>query len=361
MQGYYDILNRIMTDPFVDSMVAGIVQKVLLICGATTGFFFIIGMIWNIVRTTTKLGPKMFEFQEFGRLLVIMFALTIYIPLMGIVNEVGESFAEAFVVEDSDLRSYQKYLDSQYDGTTYGTIPDEVKEKMKKNGYNIDNLENTGQDTEGNHVSLQSKDQGVVDENGQQSSWTDSLDIFLTPGDAIAAILEALLFIIAQAIRIVISLILIYLVKILYIVGPLAFLFSMLPMFREKAGEWFSAYVNCLFCFTTFNLLDSLLIHNLFGQIGDMANSQGQTFFPRIVMHLVTVILYPMVFWLTAKYVGTDSAGKVFNQALQTAAIVAGGWGGKVSSALSTSGGGEQKANSGESIANTGADGIRTS
>lgn len=326
---YYDTLRNILTSPLVDSLIAGYAYQIVWkVAMPLAVFLFFITFGINYLVTTLKGGDKgqfLNKFEIF-RGVILIFLIGIYPLLMQGIVGMAEIVNKGTAVTNSDLLAYEEFLDVNYKSSTLGTakLTEADKKNMKENNYNIDNMDNNQTDSQLNTAPVKAPDDGPVKPDGTKPGWTSLFDLVSNPAAVIGMIIDFVALGIVSIIRIVISIVLIYVIKVLYVVGSLSFAFSMLPFMRDKCAEWLNTFINCLFVFTTMNILDFLVIQNINGRIQDLAHSEGgNSFIGRTALDIAIIILYIMCFWLTGKYVGNDSAGKIFSQALDSASRMA--------------------------------------
>lgn len=113
------------------------------------------------------------------------------------------------------------------------------------------------------------------------------------------------------------------LLKLLYIVGPLAIAFSILPPFREKAMVWFGTYLTIALNLVTLNFIDMLFYDILIGKAVALQHGHSVDVLATSTFNLVLIVAYIMSFWLTSKWVGSESAGRFMTAAMGMAANVA--------------------------------------
>jgi len=139
-----------------------------------------------------------------------------------------------------------------------------------------------------------------------------------------SAIISAVVDFLSLIIRALTSLVIWVLWKILYIVGPLAIVMSMIPLFKDQFTIWLQAYLSCGFAFVTFNLLDYINIELWRVFIASPNLYHGDIYTFKIGM----LIAYSMVLWLTGKYVGKSDVsryvGKGLNFAVDAASLMVG-------------------------------------
>ncbi len=127
--------------------------------------------------------------------------------------------------------------------------------------------------------------------------------------DAAAAIQGSIFLFVVTALKLVIYSITKLWLKILYVTGPLAIAFSILPFFRRQGEIWFGYYLNTCFVFVTFNILDCIFFGILSNQVGIGTNSSipGAYYNQNItcIYYTILIIAYLSAFRITSYYVDT--------------------------------------------------------
>lgn len=118
-------------------------------------------------------------------------------------------------------------------------------------------------------------------------------------------------------------------VKILVILGPFAFAFSMLPVFKNQLSTWFGTLCSVCMVFTVINILNRIMIQSFTSifdsstfNMADEATKQIQY----LAMDISILGAYCSCFWLAGKIVGHADAGKIISKAVSlvsTAAMLA--------------------------------------
>jgi hypothetical protein len=151
---------------------------------------------------------------------------------------------------------------------------------------------------------------------------------------------------ISNLIRGLVMLFAIILFKLLIIVGPLAFAFSILPIFRDKIEHWFSTLLTVGLSFTTIHILDHLYFELMSNMWDNMAEVGSFDVLGKHIFDIGLIISYSMVFWITSKFVGTSEAGRFISKGVGMTAMAIGGvvsMAGKVSTGGASAGVGTVK------------------
>jgi hypothetical protein len=133
--------------------------------------------------------------------------------------------------------------------------------------------------------------------------------------------LNSIAHIIVGLIQILIAGFAVIMFKILIIVGPLAFAFSILPCFEKQLSAWFGTLLNVGFVFTTLNIME----HIMCGIYSYVYKTPGTLFKPGDVLVLDLVVIFSTLscFWITSKFVGKGDGGRVLTKIISAAAATA--------------------------------------
>lgn len=151
-----------------------------------------------------------------------------------------------------------------------------------------------------------------------------NLSSILSPANFVPLFIHMVTNIICFIIKIVVTGIAVLMTKILVILGPLAFAFSILPTFKRQLEQWFSTLTTTCLTLTTLNILDSLIdamtgnifAHMTWEDVISISSITGGRNLELIAYNLVVIVLYCSAFWLTSKVVGKGDAGRVLSKAV---------------------------------------------
>jgi len=143
----------------------------------------------------------------------------------------------------------------------------------------------------------------------------------------------------------------IFILKILLIVGPLAFAFSILPCFERQISIWFGTLMNTGMTILTLNIIEGMFsgIGKIIAQspLSETASGTLSCDIGIILLDIMLVIVNLSAFWLTSKFVGKPDGSKILTkgvamatQAAQLAMMgsIASGGGGTLERAVSAGG-----------------------
>lgn len=271
-------LDTFLANKIIDTSVTSITWVSIALAGALAPAFAMFNFTFNLASHVLQGKPRFLDYNQIARCLIIMTLIGLYIPLMWFINLPINAAIETF------------------------------------------------QDLNTTLIASKIAAPAVA---GTEISFFDAIGNFF---DTIfTMIFGGLSLIIYFIIRIFLTMI----IKVLYIVGPLSFALSLIPMFKDQMNNWISAYVSTCSCLVTQDILRKLLDVS-FETIGVSAAAPSG-FFVSQILNVTIVALHISVFWLTKQWVGNASAGSVFSNAISAMSAAAGA---KLGSAMGNAGGG---------------------
>jgi len=134
-------------------------------------------------------------------------------------------------------------------------------------------------------------------------------------------ILEALVRCVAEIVSYIVTIFAYTISRLLYVLGPLAIAFSILPPFKDKLAGWFSMFLNALCVPFTLAIINAIF-QRMF--IAFATNSvMSSSFF--IIINTCYIISVCMAFWFTSFYVGSSASSKIMSMAVGAATALASG------------------------------------
>lgn len=152
-------------------------------------------------------------------------------------------------------------------------------------------------------------------------SGLNKLSQFLNPSNMVCLGLHALVSLLVGIIQVVILGIGVVIVKVLVILGPFVFAFSMLPVFERQLSKWFGTLCSVGMVFTVINILNQIMWFALKGVFStgdfdslDLATKQVQY----LGLDVAMIGSYCSCFWLASIIVGHGDAGKIITKTVST-------------------------------------------
>lgn len=313
---------------------------------------FVISLAYNYLKTALEnlfniddVG-KFPNYMEISRGVLFIILISIY-PLLAIVlTGTIESFnkmsspVQSKNIELAELaNSYSNMVKLSYNEIEHEAL---VSAQEGLTGTPEDQVAADNQLQSGDETDV-SKESASTEAVNDSYSFKEILSL-LNPSTWIALGIQATFHFLFGIARIVISSITAIIFKVLIIVGPMAFAFSILPVFEKQISIWFGTVLNTGFVFTTLNILDHISL-SMFQYI--FKEGSAGILFPNyvVIFDSVLLIIYLTAFWLTSKYVGKGDAGRVLSKmvavgtaaaAIMTGGAAAGAAGGNLNNAITT-------------------------
>ena len=134
----------------------------------------------------------------------------------------------------------------------------------------------------------------------------------MTHGGMMKSIISTLMDGLTLVIRTILEYLRAILLSFIYVTGPFAIVFSLIPGFQGVLQKWFSTWLNVQCWVITLNMLDAII--QAYSAAGMQSYETQSDLF--IVTNLVIIIIYLMVPWLTSLYTGASGAGRFLSQAV---------------------------------------------
>lgn len=311
-----------------DSLTMELTSQMTVIALGVAVICFICNMAYNYLyhgfsQLLTPDENKFPDMMEIARCFALIFCLSLYAPIAKTIVGTMEVINEATSLSSDRANEFDQYLKKS--ATEQGDMVIDFQENSLKAGVAA------GEDSDG----AQQKEIDNIDQEDEDSGFTSAikkLAQLLNPGNYVALALHALSALIVGIVQAVILGIGVVIVKVLVILGPFAFAFSILPVFQKQLSVWFGTLVSVGMAFTVINVLNQIMwftFKTVFDsgsfELADQASRQVQY----LGMDLAMIGAYCSCFWLGGKIVGHGDAGKIISKTvaiLTTAAtMVVGG------------------------------------
>jgi hypothetical protein len=103
--------------------------------------------------------------------------------------------------------------------------------------------------------------------------------------------------------------------KVFYVFGILAVAFSILPFARDKLAGWFGTWLTIKFTILTISVIDSVIFVMMLKEYAPTTADSLANEAQLLTIHIVTIVMYVMLFWTTSKFIGSGDAAKVLDSA----------------------------------------------
>lgn len=285
--------------------------------------FFVISLAVNYAKNSFNKQGKNVDIKEIITCVVLMLCISLYIPLANMTYYVSQISYNYIAFDESTNNKLVAQLEQEQVNLKekYGSDPIlqqrcvECEFRMKiKSGdkWALDQKEKDACNTLIEEAKLKAANEksgeGLFEKITGGVAWLLNA-IWALPGLLITETFK----LIAHIARVTVGLLIKGYVMVLYAVGPLAFAFSILPIFRKKWEEWIGSYLVMLFSFVTLAIIDHVvwvLQYTLLNNFGILSMLDG------LIVSFLIIALYCSPFWITSKYVGSADAGAMVGKAL---------------------------------------------
>ena len=313
-------INDLLTGDFIDGATVQIQERVANLALALSIPFFAIGLGWNyITRLYEKMqgGTSDFSFVDIGliaRNAVLIGMIGLYVqltnPVVWLIDYVNNYTAASAdqknrldAIVTNNLQKairYEAYIQKQA-----------LEMKMNDPEASPEAIQLAQQEL----VKLEAEEQVAIEAAEDISAWAKIAYFFSNPMAMLTGVFFSITQIITTIIRFVIQFFTVTAFKVLYCLGPLAFVFSMLPFAKNSIDTWFGSWVVLGLLFTVLNVLDHLTYEAFYTRLegvgpsvpGEMNNSGGGVV-AEIAFYCGIILLYLTPFWLTTKFIATGKA-----------------------------------------------------
>lgn len=324
-----NIIDVWLRNPLMSESVEQLIQ---ITCGMAiilAVMFYLINLAYNYASTVLEKlqggGEAGFvNYKELIRVFVLIGCILIY-PLLAKAINSGVDFAR--FLSSMDASMYEEYnvaAEGLYTEMERNTGEEAMTQEAidhilnNKDMYDDDIIEKA----ELLDILEETEDIEGETSKGETDNFWSFLQYlkFLNPAVLGPSIAGGVIGLLSQIIKYVILGLSMILYQILLILGPLAFSFSIIPMFKDKLEEWFATLLTIGFVFVTYNILDALMATYVIGMFENLENfSAGVD--SMLIFQLVMLITYIMIFWLTSKYVGKSEAGRFMTKFVSLATL----------------------------------------
>jgi hypothetical protein len=325
-----NIVEGLLSKDIFTGIVNEMVLKTSAVASAVIVLSWAINFGYNYFSNSIKDQAKKIDFPNLVGSLLVVGVFWVYIPVVGGIIQFVFLFNDAVKLNDAEWDKMVKNVYNNTDPSLKFTDP--TNDKYVYDGKEID------YDT---YIKLPLEEKlkyvrrDVMSGSEEFSMWTMDPMKFISSG------LAFITATITSMIRVIIQAIVMGLIKILYVVGPLAIVFSLVPIWKDKLGTWFSTMINMCFVLTTMSILDQLILGSAWDtsalptkmNVSVNYSETQQSLIGQMGNNIAYIVNYLLVFWLTSKYIGSDDAGRALGTAaqvgMQTLSAVRGIGGGK--------------------------------
>lgn len=291
------------------------VGVICFICNISYNYF-----VHGVSQLLSPDENKFPDLMEIARCLALFFCLSLYMPIAKTVVGTFEVINQETSLTNSQAGEFSKYV--QKSSSEQGEMLSNYQ------GHSISSNIKAGDDPDG---ALKKEEENMEQGNEPDgdTSILKSISMMLNPSNYMALGVHAVFSLLVGIIQAVIMAVGVVIVKILVILGPFAFAFSMLPVFKNQLSTWFGTLCSVCMVFTVINILNRIMIQSFTSifdsstfNMADEATKQIQY----LAMDISILGAYCSCFWLAGKIVGHADAGKIISKAVSlvsTAAMLA--------------------------------------
>ena len=309
-----------------DALTTTLTSKMIVIALAVAGICLIVSVAYNYLKNgfeslTGGDVSKFPDINEIARGIVMILIISMYLPVAKVtvgsieaINQATSNSTKFTTLFSESINEFSKFqitsieemsAASVEEATKHGNISEQNAQRMKQN------------------IESNKEDSGLFD---SVTGAVKSMYQLINPATRIPLLFHTLCAFLFSIIKLLILGVCVIVVKVLIILGPFAFAFSILPVFRKQIEVWFSTLVTTGMVFTTLNVLDGIMGTALIHLVNPNASilQKHEMSLEVIALDIVMLILYCSSFWLTGKIVGKGDAGRVLSKLVGTAVAAAG-------------------------------------
>ncbi len=297
-----------------DQLTMTLVSQVSTVAAGVALICFMCNYAWNYLyhgasQVFTSNEDKFPDMMELARCIVLFFCLTLYTPfvktVVGTLEVVNRATAMTLDNRNEYMQLFIDHIEKQneiIDGFDENALQHQIEE---------------GGDLAPGAAMVKDEIQGV---DGGSKSVIEMLgDVvgYLNPMKLVAMSIHGIFTLLFLVIALVVLGIAVVIMKILVILGPFVFAFSMLPCFEKQLSVWFGSLCSIGLVFTVINILDNIAYDLLLNMLTS-SNIVDTTVAPvqNLAVNMALVGAYCSVFWLGSRIVGSADAGKIISKTM---------------------------------------------
>lgn len=308
-----------------DALTTELTAQMTVIAFGVAVICFICSVAYNylyhgVSQLFTPDENKFPDLMEIARCFALIFCLSLYTPISKTIVGTMEVINEATSLTGNRAQEFAQYMERS------ASEQQEMLTDYEKTALNAE--VNSGNDSEG----AKQKELDNISQDNTISGMGASLKKILTllnPANWGAMIIHAIAALLIAAIQVIILGMGVVIIKVLVILGPFVFAFSILPVFQKQLSNWFGTLCSVGMVFTVINILNQIMWFTFKGiynsdafNFADEATKQLQY----LGMDLAIIGSYCSCFWLSGKIVGHGDAGRIISKTVSivtTAATMA--------------------------------------
>lgn len=302
-----DFTDLVKKSAIIDPFLLKMILKVSLVAGGIAITLAILNIGYNYIKNalqqiTNQQAERIIDINEIARTLIILALIGLYTPIitasMGAIDMISDKLKMTVNGEDKLVEDYVNKAYDYYFYTNEKIIALEEKVKTENDEAKRNDLNRIIQEE---REKLKKGESTVKESNGETLRQAMGFSVGSIITQRIVGGVMTVIGLIIENIALGIASLGL---KILLVLGPLAFAFSILPVFKNQINVWASATLNFAFASITMEIIHALDVQYLFSSSTfplDFENSAAY--------NLSKIIIYTMPFWFTSKYVGKGEGG----------------------------------------------------
>jgi len=310
----------------MDGLTSSLIDKVAAVAAGIASICFVCSLAHNYFKSSFKAlftqdTSEFPNYMEIGRGVVMIVCIASY-PAIAQVLGTSIEFFNSKTTSSLAITETANKAKSEITKSRSFTWEDTKNEAINAASNSTPTTQTEKDQKEYAQHVLNKNEDAPSDQDVSSSGIKSSLlDIGAAIDSLPDMIINAMAHIVVGLIHILVAAFAVIMFKMLLIIGPLAFAFSILPCFEKQLSHWFGTLLNVGFVFTTLNIMEHITC-SIYTYIGGTSNTPGKAG-DVLILDLVVIFSTCSCFWLTSKFVGKGDSGRVLSKIVQTAATAA--------------------------------------
>lgn len=296
-----------------DALTMELTAQMTVIALGVAVICFICNMSYNylfhgVSQLLTPDETKFPDMMEIARCFALLFCLSLYTPIAKTVVGTMEVINKATSLTENRAQEFAAYLER--------SAEDQHTMLADYQETSLDANINAGADPNG-AMAKEKDNMNQGNKVGESASTLKQIFQLMNPANFGAMIVHSLAALLVGIIQVVILGLGVVIVKILVILGPFVFAFSILPVFQKQLSNWFGTLCSVGMVFTVINILNQIMwftFKSIFDANAFDAVDEATKQFQYLGMDLGIIGAYCCCFWLASKIVGHGDAGRIISK-----------------------------------------------
>lgn len=297
-----------------DSLTQELISKISVIAVGVGIICFICNMAYNYLShgASQLFNPnedKFPDLSEIARCLALFFCLSLYSPIAKTVVGTLEVINEATSMTSDRAQEFSDYMSKM--SIEQGDMLVDYQKEALEDGIKSERENSNAMNKEIENMSEGNK----IEENEAAINHITEL---LKPANWISACLHALVALLVGIVQVIVLGLGVVSLKVLIILGPLVFAFSILPVFQKQLANWFGTVCSVGIVFTVINILNQIMWYSLKGifTAGSDYLDESTRQIQYLGLDIAMIGAYCSCFWLASKIVGHNDAGRLISKTI---------------------------------------------